>query len=84
MITGSYIIEVPRIEKILKKKKFLAKIYSPQEMKFLMEKHFPVFNIAEMFCAKCAFMKAMGISSFFYNFNLIGISFLSVKGTDTF
>ncbi|MDE7303131.1 MAG: 4'-phosphopantetheinyl transferase superfamily protein [Oscillospiraceae bacterium] len=63
MITGSYIIEIPRIEKILKKNKFIAKLYSPQEMKFLMEKHFPVFSIAEMFCAKCAFMKAMGISS---------------------
>ncbi len=63
MITSSYIIEVPRVKKLLQKPKFLARLYSPQEMKFLMEKHFPVFNIAEMFCAKCAFIKAMGISA---------------------
>lgn len=63
MITGSYFIEVPRVKKLLQKPKFLARLYSPQEMKFLMEKHFPVFNIAEMLCAKCAFIKAMGISA---------------------
>lgn len=62
MVTGSYIIEIPRIKRLAQKPRFLARIYSPQEMKFLMEKHFPVFSIAEMFSAKCAFIKAMGIS----------------------
>jgi len=62
MITGSYIIEIPRISRLAQKPKFLARIYSPQEMKFLMEKHFPVTKIAEMFAAKVAFIKAMGIS----------------------
>ncbi len=62
MITGSYFIEIPRIRKLAQKPRFLARIYSPQEMKYLMEKHFPVSKIAEMFAAKCAYLKAMGIS----------------------
>ncbi len=62
MTTGSYFIEIPRIRKLAQNPRFLSRIYSPQEMKFLMEKHFPVHNIAEMFSAKCAYLKAMGMS----------------------
>lgn len=32
-------------------------------MKFLMEKHFPIYTIGEMFAAKLAFVKAMGMSA---------------------
>ncbi|MGN0674149.1 MAG: holo-ACP synthase [Oscillospiraceae bacterium] len=63
MTIGSYIIELDRFKKLAPKPRFLAKYYSPQEMKFLMEKHFPLYSTAEMFAAKFAFLKAMGISS---------------------
>lgn len=62
MITGSYIIEIPRVKRLAKKPRFISRIFSPQEMKFLMEKHFPPTRISEMFAAKCAYLKAMGIS----------------------
>jgi len=62
MITGSYFIEIPRIRKLAQKPRFLSRVFSPQEIKFLMEKHFPVPKIAEMFAAKCAYLRALGIS----------------------
>ena len=61
MTIGSYLVELDRFKKLAAKPKFIAKYYSPQEMKFLMERHFPLFVQGEMFAAKFAFLKAMGI-----------------------
>lgn len=60
LYTGTSIIEIERIEKSLKNTKFLARLFSPQELKYLMKKHFSVNKTAEMFCGKLAFAKAMG------------------------
>lgn len=73
MTMGSYLIELDRFRKLSPKPRFLAKYYSPQEMKFLMEKHFPLFVTAEMFAAKFAFMRAMGISSSGIKLNEISV-----------
>ena len=63
MTVGNFIVEIPRFRKLTAKPKFIARFFSPQEIKILMEKHFPVYDIAEMFAAKLAFIKAMGINS---------------------
>lgn len=63
MTIGTFIVEIPRFRKISAKPKFLAKYFSPAEMKFLMEKHFPLYSIAEMFAAKLAFVKALGMNA---------------------
>lgn len=63
MTVGNFIVEIPRFRKLTAKPRFIAKYFSPQEMKFLMEKHFPVYTIAEMFAAKFAFVKAIGINA---------------------
>ena len=73
MTIGSYFIEIPRIAKVSAKPKFLARFYAPAEMKFLMEKHFPVPTIAEMFAAKMAFLNAMGIHARDYKLNEIAV-----------
>lgn len=54
---------MPRFRKLAAKPKFLSRFYSPHEMKFLMEKHFPVYTMAEMIAAKAAFIKTMGVSA---------------------
>ncbi len=61
MIIGSYLVELDRFKKMAAKPRFLAKYYSPQEMKFLMERHFAKFAMSEMFAVKFAFLQAMGI-----------------------
>lgn len=63
MTIGSYLVEMDRFKIMAAKPRFLAKYYSPQEMKFLMEKHFAKYTMGEMFAAKLAFLKAMGISA---------------------
>ena len=73
MIIGSYLVELDRFKKLVSKPRFIAKYYSPQEMKFLMEKHFPLFVQGEMFAAKFAFMKAMGINASGIKMNEISV-----------
>ena len=73
MTVGSYILEIPRIKKLAAKPKFIARYYSPAEMKFLMEKHFPIPVIAEMFAAKLAFLNAMGVHARDYKANEISV-----------
>ncbi len=73
MTIGSYLIEIPRIKKIAVKPKFIARYFSPPEMKFLMEKHFPVTTIAEMFATKLAFLNAMGVHARDYKPNEISV-----------
>lgn len=60
LYTGTSIIEIDRIRKSLKNTKFLARLFSPQELKYLTKKHFSINKTAEMFCGKLAFAKAMG------------------------
>ena len=62
MITELYFADMPHMRQLIKKPRFLSRFYSPQEMKFLMDRNFPPYVTAEMFCAKLAFKKAMGIS----------------------
>lgn len=62
MLNGIHVIEIDRIKNSMKNPKFLSRFYSPQEMKFLMKKHFNPYYVAEAFCAKLAFVKAMGPS----------------------
>lgn len=63
MTIGTSIIDMEHFKKLTAKPRFLAKYYSPQEMKFLMEKNFSVPIMAEMFAAKAAFVKALGINA---------------------
>ncbi len=60
LYTGNAVIEIDRIKKSLKNTKFLAKYFSAQELKMLMKKSFSPNMIAQMFCGKLAFAKAMG------------------------
>jgi phosphopantetheine--protein transferase-like protein len=62
MIMETYLADTAHMREILKKPKFLSKVYSPQEMKFIMSKNFSPYIMAEMYCAKLAFKKAMGAS----------------------
>lgn len=73
MTIGSYALEIPRMKKVAAKPKFLARFYAPAEMKFLMEKHFPLSKISEMFAAKMAFLNAMGIHARDYKLNEIAV-----------
>lgn len=63
MTIGTSIIDMEHFKRLTAKPRFLAKYYSPQEMKFLMEKNFSVPIMAEMFAAKAAFVKALGINA---------------------
>lgn len=62
MLQGLYFVDMPHMKKIAVKPRFRARVFSPQEMKFLMSKDFSNNIIAEMFCGKMAFAKAMGAS----------------------
>lgn len=62
MITEFYFADMPHMRRLIKNPRFLSRFYSPQEMKFLMDRNFPPYVTAEMFCAKLAFKKAMGMS----------------------
>ncbi|MBQ3162090.1 MAG: 4'-phosphopantetheinyl transferase superfamily protein [Oscillospiraceae bacterium] len=73
MTIGSYLVEFDRFKKLAAKPRFMSKYYSPQEMKYLMERHFPKFIMAEMFATKFAFLKAMGISSTGIRLNEISV-----------
>ncbi len=88
MTIGSYLVELDRFKKMAAKPRFLAKYYSPQEMKFLMERHFAKYTMGEMFAAKFAFLKAMGINGKGIRLNEIsvltdysGAYYISLSGT---
>lgn len=73
MTIGTTILDMEHFKKLTAKPKFLAKYYSPQEMKFLMEKSFPIPVMAEMFAAKTAFIKALGINAHGVHLNNISV-----------
>ena len=60
MIMESYHADMPHIRELVKKPKFISRVYSPQEMKFIMGKNFSPNIMAEMYCAKLAMKKAIG------------------------
>ena len=62
MITENYFVDMPHMRKTIKNPRFLSRVYSPQEIKLLMSKNFSPYATAEMYCAKIAFKKAMGVS----------------------
>lgn len=75
MIQGLYFVDMPRMKKIAAKPKFISRFFSPQEIKFLMVKDFSAIVVAEMFCGKMAFAKALGAS--FHGCKLNEISVMS-------
>lgn len=60
-LLGIDLIEINRLEKILKKHaNFLEKVFGDAEFLQIKKKGFPVQSIAGNFCAKEAFLKAIG------------------------
>ena len=57
---GSDIVEIDRIKKILKKKNFIKKIFSKDEIKTIDKKSNSIAFYAKRFAAKEAFSKAVG------------------------
>ncbi|HOV40683.1 MAG TPA: holo-ACP synthase [Oscillospiraceae bacterium] len=87
MNVGIDIIEIDRIEKSIKKPRFLSRVFSPSELKFFMEKSFNPAIIAGNFCAKEAFAKAMGTGIRGFSLNEVsvlrdymGTPYISVTG----
>ena len=58
--TGTAIIELDRIRRAAKNPKFLAHYFSPDEIRFLVSRGMSPTIIAENYCAKIAFAKAIG------------------------
>lgn len=60
---GTDLVEVSRVEKILQKwgDKFLAKVYSQNEIDYCQKKAFPSIHYAARFAAKESFLKSLGI-----------------------
>ncbi len=72
--TGTNIIEIKRIRKSRKNPKFLSRLFSPEELKFLTKVSFHSYYIAENFAAKEALVKSL--SSGFNGFTFADISVL--------
>ncbi len=73
MKIGIDIVEIDRIKKSASKPRFLSRIFSPQELKFLMERNFSTQVIAGNFCANEAFAKALGTGFRGFSFNEISV-----------
>lgn len=58
--TGTAIIEMERIKKACKNKKFLSNYFSPDEIRFLVKHRLNNSLIAENYCVKIAIAKALG------------------------
>ena len=58
--TGTAIIELDRIRKVARNPKFLSKYFSPDEIRYIVKHHLATPLIAENYCAKAAFAKAIG------------------------
>ncbi len=57
---GTNIIELKRIRRAARNPKFLAKYFSADEIRFLVSHKLSTELIAENYCAKIAFAKAIG------------------------
>ena len=58
--TGTAIIEMARIKKACKNKKFLSNYFSADEIRFLVKHRLSTSLIAENYCVKIAIAKALG------------------------
>ncbi len=58
--TGISIIEISRIKKLCKRRRFLSDYFSPDEIRFIVSRSMSTEIIAENFCVKMAFAKAIG------------------------
>lgn len=58
--TGTAIIEIDRIKKACKNKRFLSDYFSPDEIRFIVKHRMSPQLIAENYCVKIAFAKAIG------------------------
>ena len=58
--TGTAIIEIKRIEKSCKNKRFLSEFFSADEIRFFVKSKLNPALIAENYCVKMAFAKAIG------------------------
>ena len=57
---GTNIIELKRIQRAARNPKFLAKYFSSDEIRFIIYHKLSTELIAENYCAKVAFAKAIG------------------------
>ncbi len=58
--TGTAIIEIDRIRRVGRNPKFLSKYFSPDEIRYIVSRSIPPAIVAENYCAKAAFAKAIG------------------------
>lgn len=58
--TGTAIIEMSRIRKSCKNKRFLSQYFSADEIRFFVKHKLSTALIAENYCVKIAFAKAIG------------------------
>ncbi len=58
--TGTAIVEMERIERLCTSSRFLARFFSADEIRFLVSRGLSQSLIAENYCAKIAFAKAIG------------------------
>lgn len=60
---GTDLVEVSRIERILKKwgDRFLHRVYADDEIEYCKNKAFPAIHFAARFAAKESFLKSLGI-----------------------
>lgn len=58
--TGTAIIETERIRKVCHNKRFLSEYFSADEIRFFVKHKLNPYLIAENYCAKIAFAKAIG------------------------
>ena len=58
--TGTAIIEIERIKKACRNKRFLSDYFSPDEIRFIVKRRMNPTVVAENYCVKIAFAKAIG------------------------
>ena len=58
--TGTAIIEIERIKKACRNKRFLSDYFSPDEIRFIVKRRMNPTVVAENYCVKIAFAKAVG------------------------
>ncbi len=71
---GIDLIEIERIKNSLRRPRFLARVFSKEEIAFFETRHFAAETIAASFAAKEAFSKALGTG--FVGFDLREVSVL--------
>lgn len=64
MLTGIDILDVVRMEKFLQNEHFLERYFTPYEITYVNNTHRKTQTLAGMYCAKEAFLKAIGIGLF--------------------